>query len=92
MHDCWSTDWSCLVAGGLSAMLRLLFADLQQVFRQFGIDSSLVAGLGWTVAALLYLRLRIERARLPRSPVDPVARPPSHSRRRAGEGGEPGGG
>jgi hypothetical protein len=92
VHDCWPATLSCLVAGGLAAMLRLLLADLQQVFREFGIDAGTIAGLGWTVAALLYLRLRIERARRPRSPPDPLARPRSSGPRGTREGDEPGGG
>jgi hypothetical protein len=92
VHECWPAALSCLVAGGLSAMLRLLLADLLHLLRQLGIDAGTLAGLGWPVAALLYLCLRLERARRPRWPVDPTARPPSDGRRGRREGGEPGGG
>ncbi|MCL6609538.1 MAG: hypothetical protein K6T74_15750 [Geminicoccaceae bacterium] len=92
MHECWPAALSCLVAGGLSAMLQLLLADLLHLLRRLGVEGWMLAGLGWPVAALLYLRLRLERGRSLGSPVDPTARPPSHGRPGTREGGEPGGG
>ncbi|BCX16379.1 MAG: hypothetical protein KatS3mg117_0061 [Geminicoccaceae bacterium] len=70
MDACWPVALGCLVVGGLSATARLAFADLLHLVRQLGIDASTLAGLGWTVAALLYLRLRIERAHRLRRPGD----------------------
>jgi len=78
MYECWPAALSCLVAGGLSAMLQLLLADLLHLLRRLGVEGWMLAGLGWPVAALLYLRLRLERARRLGSPVDPTARPASH--------------
>jgi uncharacterized membrane protein YciS (DUF1049 family) len=71
MHDCWPALLGCLVAGGLSATLNLVLADLLQVWRELSIDSETFAVLGWTVAALLWLRLRIERARRSARALDP---------------------
>lgn len=88
MDACWPAALGCLVVGGLSATARLLLADVLHVFRQFGIDASTLAGLGWSVAALLYLRLRIERAHRHRWPADP-RRPADADLPRTREAGEP---
>ena len=92
MHERWPAALSCLVAGGLSAMLQLLLADLLHLLRRLGLEGWMLAGLGWPVAALLYLRLRLERVRRLGSPVDPTARPVSRGRPGKREGGERGGG
>lgn len=87
MHECWPALLSCLVAGGLSATLRLVAADILFLLRQVGIDGSVLAALGWPVAALLWLRLRIERAQRARWPVDRVlpAAPTGPSRAQDGD-------
>lgn len=92
MHDCWPAVLTCLLAGGLQASLRLVLADIAYVLRQFGIDSTTLAGLGWTVAVLLWLRLRLERAQRRRWPADPFPSSPLADRRQTEEGDRSGGG
>lgn len=92
MHDCWPAVLTCLVAGGLQASFRLVVADVLYILRQFGIDTPTLAGLGWTVAVLLWLRLRIERAQRPRWPADSSTSSPLADRRQAEAGDRSGGG
>ncbi len=92
MHDCWLSDLTCLFAGGLRASLRLVLVDVLHLLRRFGIDAASLAGLGWTVAVVLWLRLRIERAQRPRWPADSSPSPPLADRRQTEEGDRSGGG
>lgn len=77
MHECWPALLPCLVAGGLSATFRLVLADLLHVLRQLGLDAGSLAGIGWAVAAFLYLRLRVERLQRAhrRAPLAPPSEP-----------------
>lgn len=71
MDHCSPALLGCLVAGGLWATPSLVLADLLQVWRELSIDVETAAVLGWAVAALLWLRLRFERARRPLRPFEP---------------------
>lgn len=80
MLECWPSVLPCLFAEGLSAALREASGDLAVVLRELGIDSGFIAYSGWTVAAALYLRVRLDRLR-PRPPVPPapVSAPVGHA-------------
>lgn len=63
MLECWPSVLPCLFAEALAGALREAWSDLEVVLGGLGVDGALLAYAGWTVAAALYLRVRLERLR-----------------------------
>lgn len=76
----------CTVTEPLLALARMALVDARHLLRQVGNDGWTAAALGWGVAALLYLRLRLERRarrRAARLPAPSLSDAPAASLRRS---------